>query len=747
MEINGNLNANTITQIKNMGGNNLQNAQIEETLFDGLNEALQGYDENTTLGNIDFSSLLGGIVGAVADVFNKTNAGANVEQEENLVANNEKAQKILDQINSLKEQKANLTGINSDAKAKYDEATNDKALYFSFVSKNKVSYTNKELLTFDNFTSDNNKSQYRVLNKDGKIVCKDLSEAKKYVSVYSYMVKQKVYDKDGNQVLHLDGTPKEVLVLDKVSYEKACKEMEKNLVVVPGLDDAQAFQTMLQDGTLTIQQKVYKYKKDANGKQEQYTSWSNTTITRLSDVNNELYKDNDDAAKTTYNNYIKAETEVIDKQINNLKTVLNLYNEGITDEAFTELITQKEAIAKQEKKALETYNTQMSDKMLKLSVSTTENGQTTTKKVDLTYSKLTSEIDGKISRLKDKETGKIVCASLDEAKNYISKEDYMVEFPVYENGKAKIGADGKQITEKVLDEASYALAIKKFQDENMLIDTQLSNNQHLYNYILSGDYTIESKDKANNSSSWTATSLKDMTSITVIDRTDNDAQAERNYNYTKAFLTQKNSILDQQISMLKDLFVTKNTTYEDNAKQALQDELVDLVQDRYNAFSTYANAMTDTVLYFTFTPKNSTTAKTQVLNYSNLVSDANKVQYRLIDAQTGKILCLSLDEVSRYALVPENQEEYKKNKMLVNTDLADSKKLSDGISSGKYVIQIKGVDDDNQVTWTNRSLASLSWTFATGLYTNNDVAAATTYKTKFNTLNTQITSKMNEINS
>jgi len=117
----------------------------------------------------------------------------------------------------------------------------------------------------------------------------------------------------------------------------------------------------------------------------------------------------------------------------------------------------------------------------------------------------------------------------------------------------------------------------------------------------------------------------------------------------------------------------------------------------------YSKALNNRMLYFTWTTDQSKgTTKQELLTYSNFTSAQNVTRYRLIDPNTGKIACLSLEEASKYV----NEKKYQdgegnftdkagydaavaeqQKSMVVLPALKNTEYLQQAIQSGALIIQ------------------------------------------------------------
>ncbi len=170
----------------------------------------------------------------------------------------------------------------------------------------------------------------------------------------------------------------------------------------------------------------------------------------------------------------------------------------------------------------------------------------------------------------------------------------------------------------------------------------------------------------------------------------------------------------------------------------------------------YSKALNNRKLYYTFTAsQNESVTKETLLTYDQFTSTQNSKQYRLIDSNTGKIACLSLDEASKYVFRADyaDDESYNaavesmKSSMVVVPALKNTEYLQDAMQSGALLIEqmnteAKDVLDENgepvtdengQVqrtvtrTWTTKALSGMD-DVSSKLYQEDDAAASAEYE-------------------
>ena len=174
----------------------------------------------------------------------------------------------------------------------YSEALNNRKLYFTWTTEQNNGATKEELLTYSNFTAEENTYRYRLLDPEtNKIACLSLDEASKYVRQADYT------DADG--------------VLDTAAYEAAIAEVQKGMIVMPALKNTDYLQQAIQSGALIIQQRStesvpvtdengdYVYENEKVVERAVY-SWSAVALSGMEDVSSKLYSDDDAKASADY---------------------------------------------------------------------------------------------------------------------------------------------------------------------------------------------------------------------------------------------------------------------------------------------------------------------------------------------------------------------------------------------------------------------------------------------------------------
>lgn len=165
----------------------------------------------------------------------------------------------------------------------YSKALNNRKLYFTYTASQNDGVTKEVFLTYDEFTSTQNATQYRLVDaRTNKIACKSLDEASNYVTRTDDMSEE--------------------------AYNKAVEDMKENMIVIPALKNSEYLQDAMQSGTLLVEElqgtPSEKVETDAEGNQTviQTTvlNWKRVALSGMDDVSSKLYQDDDAAASATY---------------------------------------------------------------------------------------------------------------------------------------------------------------------------------------------------------------------------------------------------------------------------------------------------------------------------------------------------------------------------------------------------------------------------------------------------------------
>lgn len=170
----------------------------------------------------------------------------------------------------------------------YSKALNNRKLYFTYTASQNDGVTKEVFLTYDEFTSTQNSTQYRLIDSTtGKIACKSLDEASKYV-----------FKQEGESEADYDAR-----------VEKFQKE---SMIQISALKNSEYLQDAMQSGALLIQElktsttpqtnEAGENLFDDNGNQLFTTvrHWETVALSGMDDVSSKLYQDDDAAASATY---------------------------------------------------------------------------------------------------------------------------------------------------------------------------------------------------------------------------------------------------------------------------------------------------------------------------------------------------------------------------------------------------------------------------------------------------------------
>lgn len=170
----------------------------------------------------------------------------------------------------------------------YSKALNNRKLYFTYTASQNDGVTKEVFLSYDEFTSTQNSTQYRLIDSTtGKIACKSLDEASKYV-----------FKQEGES--------------DEAYDERVEKFKKESMIQISALKNSEYLQDAMQSGALLIQElnttSTPKTDEDgtpivdANGNQELIMNreWNTVALSGMDDVSSKLYQDDDAAASATY---------------------------------------------------------------------------------------------------------------------------------------------------------------------------------------------------------------------------------------------------------------------------------------------------------------------------------------------------------------------------------------------------------------------------------------------------------------